>query len=76
MRHAKAAYSYGIGGHDDWGCSVSKTLKVPVAPVQTASNRPSSTARRQFVPHDECVGTKAETVDNRVFDTIAEPDHP
>src|SRR5687768_8061522 len=29
MRQGKSAYSYGIGGHDDWGCSVSRTLRVP-----------------------------------------------
>src|SRR5687767_9302878 len=32
MSQGKTDYSYGIGGHDDWGCSVSKTLKVPVHP--------------------------------------------
>ena len=71
MRQGKSAYSYGIGGHDDWGCSVSRALRVPTHQYDCFEPPKLNCPGGGFVPHDECVGTKAETVDNRVFDTIA-----
>ena len=71
MSGGQAAYSYGIGGHDEWGCSVSKTLKAPTHQYDCFNPPKLSCPGGTFVPHNECVGAKAETVENRVFDTIA-----
>lgn len=70
MAKATAGYSYGIGGNDDWGCSISKTLKSPVHQYDCFQPPTMGCAGGQFVPHNECVGTKAETVDGRLFDSI------
>lgn len=71
MSAARSAYSYGIGGHDAWGCSVSKILEVPVHQYDCFQPPRVTCEGGQFVPHDECVGAKRETVDGRVFDTVA-----
>jgi hypothetical protein len=67
----QAAYSYGIGGHDGWGCDVSKRLRLPVHQYDCFEPPRLTCEGGQFVPHDECVGPKAETVDGRVFGTLA-----
>jgi hypothetical protein len=70
MSGGKSVYSYGIGGHDAWGCSVSKMLKAPAHQYDCFEPPNLTCPGGRFVPHNECVGAKAETVDNRVFDTI------
>jgi hypothetical protein len=67
----RSAYSYGIGGHDAWGCQVSRLLQVPVHQYDCFQPPRLACEGGRFVPHDECVGPQAETVDARVFDTIA-----
>ena len=67
----RSAYSYGIGGHDGWGCHVSRLLKVAVHQYDCFEPPRLTCDGGQFAPHDECVGPKAETVDGRVFDTMA-----
>jgi hypothetical protein len=67
----QALYSYGIGGHDAWGCDVSKRLRLPAHQYDCFEPPRLTCEGGQFVPHDECVGPKAETVDGRVFDTLA-----
>jgi hypothetical protein len=67
---ATGGYSYGIGGHDEWGCSISKTLKAPVHQYDCFAPPNLSCPGGMFAPHNECVGPRAETVENRVFDTI------
>jgi hypothetical protein len=65
------AYSYGIGGHDAWGCQISRRLRVPVHQYDCFQPPRLACDGGEFVPHDECVGARAETVDGRVFDTVA-----
>jgi hypothetical protein len=70
LQDVKAAYSYGIGGNDDWGCEVSKTFKVPVHQYDCFEPPNLSCPGGQFIPHNECVGPIATTEDRRVFDTV------
>jgi hypothetical protein len=66
----KAAYSYGIGPADDWGCDVSQRIGVVVHQYDYF-NPPEgacSNGRSQF--HNECVGPRGEVTDGRVFDTL------
>lgn len=67
----RTAYSYGIGGQDDWGCEVSRTHKVPVHQYD-CFEPPSLTCRGgTFKPNAECVGARAETLDGRRYDTMS-----
>src|SRR5215471_3813115 len=65
-----AAYSYGVGPNDDWGCDVSRRYHVPVYqydcfdPAQPACNGGT------FVFHNECVGNHAENRGPHFFDTL------
>jgi hypothetical protein len=70
LQEVKTAYSYGIGGNDDWGCEVSRQLKVPVHQYDCFEPPNLTCNGGQFVPHDECVGPVAETELTRKFDTI------
>jgi hypothetical protein len=70
MSEARAGYSYGIGGHDEWGCSISKTLKAPVHQYDCFEPPNLSCPGGTFVPHNECVWPRTETVEKRVFDTL------
>ena len=70
LQDVKTAYSYGIGGNDDWGCEISRTLKVPVHQYDCFQPPTMSCEGGQFVPHNECVGPVAMTEESRVFDTV------
>jgi hypothetical protein len=70
LQEVKTAYSYGIGGNDQWGCEVSRVLKVPVHQYDCFEPPTMGCPGGQFVPHNECVGPVAETVESRVFDTV------
>ena len=65
-----AAYSYGVGPNDDWGCEVSRRYHVPVQqydcfdPVRPKCNGGT------FVFHDECVGDRPGYRKSRFFDTL------
>jgi len=67
----EAGYSYGIGGNDDWGCEVSQTYGVPMHQYDCFTLPALTCAGGRFVPHNECVGPKTETVEGRFFDTIS-----
>jgi hypothetical protein len=71
LRGARAAYSYGIGDEDEWGCQVSRQfgLKIHQYDCFTAT-RPACEGGR-FVFHNECVGARREIVESRRFDSIA-----
>ena len=66
----KTAYSYGIGGNDDWGCQISTTHKVPVHQYDcfTPTSAPCRGGRMHL--NVECVGPKTESKDGRNFDTL------
>lgn len=67
----ESAYSYGIGGHDEWGCTVSRTYDVPVHQYDCFQPPALTCLGGRFVPHNECVGSTPETVESRVFDTLS-----
>jgi hypothetical protein len=65
-----SGYSYGINGFDGWGCDVSTKLKVPVHEYDCFNtSKPECSADARF--HPECVGPKAETLEGRIFDSLA-----
>jgi hypothetical protein len=65
-----AAYSYGVGKNDDWGCQVSRQYGVPVHQYDCFNPARPTCAGGTFVFHDECVGDRAERVEARAFDTL------
>ena len=67
----ESAYSYGISLEDNWGCDVSRELKVPIHQYDCFTEERPACEGGQFIFHDECVGPKNETVDGQPFDTIA-----
>lgn len=67
----EAAYSYGIGGQDDWGCEISTALGVPVHQYDCFDVRDVACAGGTFRRNAECVGPRPETIDGRRFDTMA-----
>jgi hypothetical protein len=65
-----AAYSYGVGTNDDWGCEVSRRYHVPVYEYDCFDPaRPICNGGR-FIFHNECVGDRAEHRKSRFFDTL------
>ena len=66
----KTAYSYGIGGNDDWGCQISTTHKVPVHQYDCFTPASAPCARGKMQLNVECVGPTTESKDGRAFDTL------
>jgi len=66
-----SAYSYGIEGRDEWGCQISRRIKVPVHEYDCFDLRKPSCPDGTLVFHPECVGPVQETKDGRTFDSIA-----
>jgi hypothetical protein len=65
-----AAYSYGVGTNDDWGCEVSRRYHVPVYEYDCFDPaRPSCNGGR-LVFHNECVGDRTGYRDSHLFDTL------
>jgi hypothetical protein len=67
----QSAYSFGIANEDNWGCVVSRQLKVPVHQYDCFTDVRPACEGGSFVFHDECVGAKSETIDGHPFDSIA-----
>jgi hypothetical protein len=65
-----AAYSYGVGRNDDWGCQISRQYGVPVHQYDCFNPARPVCEGGLFVFHDECVGDRAEEIDSRMFDTL------
>jgi hypothetical protein len=65
-----AAYSYGVGHNDDWGCEVSRRYGVPVHQYDCFNPARPSCDGGTFLFHDECVGGRAEQAGGRSFDTL------
>ena len=53
-----AAYSYGVGRNDDWGCEVSRRYHVPVHQYDCFDPARPTCNGGTFVFHDECVGDR------------------
>lgn len=68
----RAGYSYGINGYDQWGCDVSRALRVPVHQYDCFNVARPACAAGTTVFHAECVGASPSKDDaGRIFDTIA-----
>ena len=68
---AAAFYSYGIAGTDNWGCTLSARHQRPVHQYDcfNLDRPPCEGATPTF--HEECVGPRRETIEGRLFDTVA-----
>lgn len=67
----ETAYSYGIGGNDDWGCQISAAHKVPVHQYDCFNPTRLPCTGGDFRLNAECVGARDETLEGRKFDTMA-----
>ena len=67
----ESAYSYGIAGEDSWGCQVSRDFGVPIHQYDCFSSAEPKCDGGQFFFHNECVGPRAESIDDMPFDIIA-----
>ena len=65
-----AAYSYGVGRNDDWGCEVSRRYRVPVHQYDCFDPARPMCDGGTFVFHNECVGDRTGYRNSRFFDTL------
>ena len=65
-----AAYSYGVGPNDDWGCDVSRRYHVPVYEYDCFDPARPTCSGGTFVFHDECVSNRTGYRRSRFFDTL------
>ena len=65
-----AAYSYGVGKNDDWGCQISRTYGVPVHQYDCFNPARPTCTGGTFIFHDECVADRGEQRESRAFDTL------
>ncbi len=65
-----AAYSYGVGPNDDWGCEVSRRYHVPVQQYDCFDPARPTCSGGTFVFHNECVGDRTGHRESRFFDTL------
>jgi hypothetical protein len=71
MGEARAAYSYGIDGRDEWGCDVSQQIGAGVQEYDCFNLARPVCDRGSLLFHEECVGGSAETIAGRPYDTLA-----
>ena len=71
VQGVQAAYSYGIGSEDNWGCQVSRQFGVNVHQYDCFVDKAPPCEGGRFVFHKECVGARRDTIESRRFDTIA-----
>src|SRR6476646_6380967 len=65
-----AAYSYGVGTNDDWGCELSRRYHVPVHQYDCFDPARPTCNGGTFVFHNECVGDQPGYRESRFFDTL------
>ena len=65
-----AAYSYGVGPNDDWGCDVSRRYHVPVHEYDCFDPARPKCNGGTFVFHNECVSDRTGYRGSRLFDTL------
>jgi hypothetical protein len=70
LDHVDAAYSYGIGGYDKWGCDLSTRLMIRVHQYDCFNTAQPACPAGAPVFHAECVSGAAGIDDGRHFDTI------
>jgi hypothetical protein len=71
LQGIETAYSYGLGGEDAWGCQVSSRYRVPVHQYDCFDPKTLPCPEGVFKPNVECVGPRAEQLEGRLFDTVA-----
>jgi hypothetical protein len=65
-----AAYSYGVGINDDWGCDVSRQYHITVQQYDCFDPARPTCNGGTFVFHNECVGNRTGYRDSHFFDTL------
>jgi len=65
-----AAYSYGVGSNDDWGCEVSRRYHVPVHEYDCFDPARPTCNGGTLIFHNECLGDRKGEKASRVFDTL------
>jgi hypothetical protein len=65
-----AAYSYGVGSNDDWGCELSRRYHVPVHQYDCFDPARPTCNGGTFVFHNECVGDRSGDSGSHLFDTL------
>jgi hypothetical protein len=65
------AYSYGVGGNDDWGCDISARYAVPVRRYDCFNPPRPTCEKANFDFHAECLGDRRKQVASRWFDSLA-----
>jgi hypothetical protein len=68
---AQAAYSYGVGPRDDWGCDVSKARHITVHQYDCFDPGRPTCPGGVFDFHEECVGARSARKDGHSFDSLA-----
>jgi hypothetical protein len=72
LGNIEGAYSYGIGGTDDWGCEIGSRFGLPVHQYDCFNlAQPVCNDGGRFVFHAECIGPGTTTIESRLFDTLA-----
>lgn len=66
-----AAYSYGVGPDDAWGCEVSSRYHVPVHEYDCFDPSRPRCPTGNLVFHPECVADRRELPYGRAFDSVA-----
>jgi hypothetical protein len=70
MAEAKAVYSYGISGTDQWGCDVSEQLQLTTHEYDCFDTTRPKCSRGTLQFHEECVGDRQAVISGRPYDTI------
>lgn len=70
LTSVESGYSYGISGYDQWGCDISRKLKVRVHQYDCFDTRQPACPEGDMRFHPECVGPAREEQDGRPFDTL------
>lgn len=71
LNKVQSAYSYGIGGNDDWGCDISKHYHLLVHQYDCFNTDQPPCPEGKFVFHTECIGDKYKKENHRIFDNLA-----
>lgn len=70
MEGVQSAYSYGIGGRDEWGCDISRKYNLRVHQYDCFDTTRPVCSRGLFTFHEECLGGTVAKTDNKNFDTL------
>jgi hypothetical protein len=65
-----AAYSYGVGSNDDWGCEMSRRYHVPVHEYDCFDPARPTCNGGTLIFHNECIGDRTGERASRFFDTL------